>query len=156
MATYNGARTLPLTLDSFCALQPPPGGFEVIVVDNGSRDATPAILQHYRARLPLKILHEPRPGKSCAVNRGFREAAGDLILLTDDDVIAAPDWLLAYARAAAAMPTVALFAGQVRHHWCKTPPAWLECLARDGNAFAGTPVNRPAGPIEATAVKGPN
>lgn len=156
MATHNGSTTLPLTLDAFFLLKSPAQGFEIIIVDNASTDTTPALLRAYADRLPLTILSEPKPGKSCAINRGLGAVKGDLVLLTDDDVLPTPEWLLAYENAARLKPHIAIFAGQVRHHWQKKPPAWLVRLADAGEAFAGTPVSRPAGPIEGRRVKGPN
>lgn len=156
LATKNGRDVLPLTLDAMSALEPPPGGYEVIVVDNGSTDGSPELIQGYRDRLPLTLLSEPRPGKSLAVAKGAASARYGFILFTDDDVIPDPGWLPAYARAAEAQPSVGIFAGQVRHHWQSPPPRWLVKLAEEGRAYAGTPLDREAGPIGFQFIKGPN
>ena len=156
LATFNGASTLPTTLDAFCRLRTPKCGFEMIAVDNASTDETRAILEDYRDRLALTIVQEPAPGKSNAMNSGIRYARGSLVLFTDDDVIPSPDWVCAYADAAEAHPDVDIFAGQVRHFWQKTPPEWLERLGAEGEAYGGTAIDRPAGPIEPHFIKGAN
>ena len=156
LSTYNGERTLPLTLEALEGVQVPEGGVEFIVVDNASTDATPRILDRFAPRLNLIVLHEPRRGKSHAINTGLDRAQGDLIVLTDDDVLPVPGWLTAYAEAAAAHPEAGVFAGQVRHHWQKTPPDWLVRLAEEGRSFAGTPIGLEDGPMGFAHVKGLN
>jgi len=156
VATHNGAPTLPLTLEAFCALDIPDSGVEFIVVDNASTDDTAEILESYKKRLPLKILYEPTPGKTHALNQGLAAVAGELVLFSDDDVIPDRNWLTAYMAAADAHADTDIFAGQVRHYWQKKPPKWLERLAAEGKSYGGTHIDRPHGPIEAHAVKGAN
>jgi glycosyltransferase involved in cell wall biosynthesis len=69
--------------------------WEVVVVDNGSTDATAACLEQavQRATLTLVAAHEARPGLSFARNRGISTASGRLIAFTDDDCYPAPDYL---------------------------------------------------------------
>ncbi len=63
---------------------------ELIVVDDGSRDATPEVLENARARMPsLRVLrNEPNRGKGYSVRRGVLEARGELVLFTDADLSA--------------------------------------------------------------------
>jgi hypothetical protein len=69
--TYNGASYLPHTLASIEQQQD--NRIEVIAVDDGSSDATPAILQAYARRLSLRIL--PRPIGNWVANTNFGLAA---------------------------------------------------------------------------------
>ena len=156
MATHNGAATLPLTLDAFKALGLSPEAAEIIAVDNASSDDTRAVLERYRDVLPLTVLTEPRRGKSSALNRALDAARGELIVFSDDDILPEPQWLDAYRQAAARLPAIDLFAGQVRHHWQKPPPRWLLRLAEEGRSYAGTPIGQPEGPVPATFFKGLN
>ena len=156
LATHNGRATLPLTLEALAAVRFPAQGVEILAVDNASRDGTRDLLESYSGRLPMTVHSEPRRGKSFALNRALAQAAGDLVVFMDDDVLPEPQWLEAYVEAAAAHPEVALFAGQVRHHWQKPPPAWLRRLAEEGRSFAGTPLDQPEGPVPATFFKGAN
>ncbi len=156
LASHNGAETLPLTLDALTAVRLPAAGVEFVAVDNASRDGTREVLERYGNRLPLRVLSEPRRGKSFALNRALGAVRGDLIVFMDDDVLPDPQWLTAFARAAASYPEVGLFAGQVRHHWQKEPPRWLRRLAEEGRSYAGTPLGQPEGPVPSTFFKGAN
>jgi cellulose synthase/poly-beta-1,6-N-acetylglucosamine synthase-like glycosyltransferase len=62
---------------------------EVIVVDNGSSDATVDVVR----RFPVILLSEPKRGPSAARNRGLRQSRGDLVAFADADVIPTNRWL---------------------------------------------------------------
>jgi GT2 family glycosyltransferase len=64
---------------------------EVIVVDN--RPHSPATRDLLREFPTVRVVEEHRQGLSYARNAGFAAAAGDILVATDDDVIAPPDWL---------------------------------------------------------------
>jgi GT2 family glycosyltransferase len=88
VCTYNGGRTLEQCLRSLLALDYP--DYEVIVVDDGSADDTPAILARFPGVLAVR---QPNRGLSAARNVGLREAAGEVVAYTDSDCFADPDWL---------------------------------------------------------------
>ena len=69
-----------------------------MVVDNGSTDATPVLLQArlHCSTLPLVVVTEPTAGISRARNAGLRHARGRIICFTDDDCYPAPDFLTAW------------------------------------------------------------
>jgi len=69
--------------------------FEVIVIDNGSRDRSVSIALGRVERHPgrLRLVHESGRGAARARNLGLREAAGRFVLFTDSDCVADPDWL---------------------------------------------------------------
>ncbi|MGH9404531.1 MAG: dolichyl-phosphate beta-glucosyltransferase [Terriglobia bacterium] len=86
---YNEARRIPSSLESvsrFISSRNFP--VEVIVVDDGSSDAMPALLTEAAARWPgLRVLrNESNRGKGYSVRRGFLEARGVFVLLADADL----------------------------------------------------------------------
>lgn len=125
ITTCNRAPLLESTLDRL-RLQAYEPGDEVIVVDNGSRDATPDVLSR-AARgfpVPFRALREPTPGKSPALNTGIAAARGEVLALTDDDVLVDEDWL-ATIRGLFRDPSLALVGGRVDPRWERPAPAWL-------------------------------
>ena len=131
LCTYNRAESLRRTLEGFTRLNVPPGlRWELILVDNNSSDHTKAVCESFNRRLPIRYFFEPCPGQSAARNRGIVEAAGALLLFTDDDVDVDPDWMKVYRDAAARHPAAAFFGGRIIPRWERTPPRWLEQNSR--------------------------
>ncbi len=102
--------------------------WEILAVNNNCSDDTDAVIQRYTEHLPIRRLWEPRPGKSNAANLAVREARGELILWTDDDVLVDSGWLKAYVEAARAFPDVSFFGGPIAPWFESEPPAWLARL----------------------------
>jgi glycosyltransferase involved in cell wall biosynthesis len=116
---------------------PPDTRWELIVVNNNCSDDTDAVLADFRQSLPLVRLLEPTPGKSHAGNLAVREAKGDYIIWTDDDVLVEPNWLKAYLDAFAQWPEASIFAGAIDPWFEKEPPRWLErAFPKVANAYA--------------------
>jgi glycosyltransferase involved in cell wall biosynthesis len=67
--------------------------WELIIVDNGSKDKTQDVINSYTKCLPLKTAIEPRPGLGRARNRGWVMATGNIVAFTDDDCYPAEDFL---------------------------------------------------------------
>lgn len=112
VASYNSARTLKACLDSLERLNYP--DYEVIVVDDGSTDATPDLIRtgknqsvEHRKAPPLVsedeknphfphlryIRHPRNAGLSVARNTGIEAAHGEIVAFTDADCRADQDWL---------------------------------------------------------------
>ena len=79
--TYNQARYLREAVDSALAQTAPP--LEVIVVDDGSTDATPEILEAYGAR--IRRIRQPNQGVAAARNAGVAGARGECVAFLDSD-----------------------------------------------------------------------
>src|SRR5512138_3361592 len=62
-------------------------GWELGIVDNGSRDATRQVIREFssRAQIHVRLAVEPRMGLSRARNAGWQCASGEIIAFTDDD-----------------------------------------------------------------------
>lgn len=71
------------------------GRFEVVVVDDGSDDGAPALLDQMAdaSALDLRVVHQPRRGPAAARNAGWRAARGPVVAFTDDDCVPMGDWL---------------------------------------------------------------
>jgi len=68
---------------------------EIIFVDGGSTDATPAIIQSYASRLPITLLTRPGANISEGRNAAVAAARAEIIASTDAGVRLSPDWLAA-------------------------------------------------------------
>lgn len=92
VCAYNAADTLDDCLTSLAALDYP--DYEVIVVNDGSRDRTGEIA-HGRERTDphVRVIDIPNGGLSAARNVGLAEASGEIVAYTDADVRVEPDWL---------------------------------------------------------------
>jgi O-antigen biosynthesis protein len=88
VATYNGARTLETCLKSLGQLNYP--DYEVIVVDDGSVDATADIARKFPG---VRYVHQENRGLSAARNAGIAAATGQVVAFTDDDCRPDEDWL---------------------------------------------------------------
>jgi glycosyltransferase involved in cell wall biosynthesis len=96
VATRNRAAFLPAAIQSLLA-QTSAARFEVVVVDNGSRDTTAEVISDLAQNDPrIRTIAEPTVGLSHAKNAGIRAAQGRLILFTDDDVVVEDGWITAY------------------------------------------------------------
>lgn len=88
VASYNGGRTLKACLDSLQTLRYP--HYEVILVDDGSTDATPHLAAQYPSVLYIR---QSNQGLSAARNTGIAAATGEIVAFTDSDCRADEDWL---------------------------------------------------------------
>jgi len=88
VCSYNGARTIRDTMEGLRRLDYP--DYEVIVVNDGSTDATPAIVAEYPF---ARLISTPNRGLSAARNTGWQEASGEIVAYIDDDAYPDPHWL---------------------------------------------------------------
>lgn len=102
VCSYNGGKTLRDCLVSLDLVNYP--DYEVILVDDGSKDRTQEIVQEFEetrakraaagAKLPEFVnIRQPNMGLSYARNAGAKAAKGDVFAYTDSDCMADPDWL---------------------------------------------------------------
>jgi glycosyltransferase involved in cell wall biosynthesis len=95
ICTRNRARSLKQTLEAINRVNPVPGlTAELIVVNNGSTDDTEQVLRSaVFSEIKFRAIVEPRKGLAVARNRGVREAAGEILVFTDDDIVPSQHWL---------------------------------------------------------------
>lgn len=93
LATYNGERFLPQQLDSI--LQQTYPNLEIVVVDDGSKDGTIALIQDYMLRYPnvRLIQNEKNLGVTKTFERGIQESRGAYIAFSDQDDLWLPEKL---------------------------------------------------------------
>lgn len=96
LCTYNRCPGLAKTLESVAASTLPDSvGWDVLVVDNNSKDRTREVIEDFCRRYPGRFhyMFVPQQGRSHALNAGIQAARGDILAFTDDDVTVEPDWL---------------------------------------------------------------
>ncbi len=87
---YNGQATITKTLNALMA-QTHTGPLEVIVVDDGSTDNTPTLVQNFSQ---VKYLRQDNAGPAAARNAGAKVAQGEILLFTDADCVPLKDWVV--------------------------------------------------------------
>ena len=159
-ATYKRGEILRLTLESLANHRPCPFHYEIIVIDNACESATAKLVKSYSERLPILYLQEPKPGKNSALITGLKQASGDILIFTDDDIIAEPDWLSEFVAGIERQPQYDLFGGKIVPHIPENVVDNLELLKRDGSfiksAYVIADWNLSEGPIKAGHIWGPN
>jgi biofilm PGA synthesis N-glycosyltransferase PgaC len=86
---FNSADTIRYTLSSVLSNDFPRSKYEVIAVDNGSTDRTVDICRKF----PVEVVSCPKKGQGAALNRGIKKARGNIICITNSDVVVSKDWL---------------------------------------------------------------
>jgi len=123
--TFNRAAELQKTLASLANIKVF-APWEVLVVDNNSKDATRQVVYDASPNFPveLKYLFEPQAGRSAALNTGIKAARGTIVATTDDDVRFEVDWLQ-QAAAALEAQQCDFVGGKVLPIWGAPKPPWL-------------------------------
>lgn len=103
---YNEAKRIQRTLEALRRQSLLP--YEIIVVDNNSTDNTADIARSYEN---VRVVNESQQGIGHARNRGFDEAAGDIIARLDADTIPSDTWIEAIAERFSTQPILGGIAG---------------------------------------------
>lgn len=86
---YNGADTIAACLKSLLNQDYPAEAYEIIVVENGSTDATTQVVEKY----PVRLFHNDKRGPAPARNLGIAQSEAEIVAFTDADCVAEPQWL---------------------------------------------------------------
>lgn len=102
VATYNGAAYVECALDSLVRQTIGPERMQVLVVDDGSTDATPAIVDRYAAEHScVEVIHQPNSGGPAQPrNRALESVRGRYVFFLDQDDSVADDALECMVRTA--------------------------------------------------------
>jgi len=128
LCTYNRASSLLTTLESFLNLERPKHcAWELLIVDNNSTDGTRYVADQFAAKadFPVRYICEKRQGRSAALNAGIKEANGEFVAFTDDDVILHHGWL-SHLKSTFDTFDCSAVAGRVLPQWNHPKPEWLE------------------------------
>ncbi|QIX62927.1 glycosyltransferase [Hymenobacter sp. BT18] len=129
IAARNEAENLPKLIADLAQQHPVPGGFEVLIVDDHSTDATAALVTQAAATVPFSLrllrladdLAKPS-GKKAAITAAIAAAQAPWLLLTDADCRVSPGWVSAFSTEA--RPEVQFISGPV----LLTGAGWLATL----------------------------
>ena len=121
---YQAEKLLPQCVDSVLAQTF--SDWELLLIDDGSRDGSPALCDGYAARDPrVRVFHKPNGGVSTARNLGLEHAAGQCIAFLDADDAFAPD------------APISTCPPPANSMWsCCSPPAFMK-LPASGRRFSG-------------------
>lgn len=108
---YNGETTITNAIDSILKQNWP--AFEILVIDDGSTDATPERIKTYRGQ--VRYIRQDNSGVSAARNRGVREARGDWLAFLDADDLFLPDRLRWHAEWIQRAPGLDFYVGNFVH-----------------------------------------
>ena len=100
--TYNMARFLPRAIDSALSQDFPRDQYEVLVIDDGSTDDTPQVLDRYGDR--IRVIRQENQGPYRSANIGVRAARGEYFILLDADDTFEPQCLSRLVAALEANP----------------------------------------------------
>jgi GT2 family glycosyltransferase len=146
LCTYNRAPLLARVLEA-CFDQTLAGdSYEVVLVDDGSSDSTPEVIETARRRAPctFTVVAQRNAGLAKARNAGIERACGERIIFIDDDVLPIPTFVEEHLRAAQRHPAAIVRGGaiEVEDMDDLPPPVWT-IRNYSGNYFWTTNVSVP-------------
>lgn len=86
----DNARHIERCIAAILAQEAPAGGYEAILIDNGSRDGSRVLAERFA---DARVIDEAKPGAYAARNRGVAAARGEILVFTDADCVPEPGWL---------------------------------------------------------------
>lgn len=128
ICTYNRERYLVEAMQSLVEQDFDKRRFEVIVVNNNSKDDTERVCRKFIATHSedqLYYYNETEQGSSAARNNGARHAKGSLLIFMDDDAIAEKDFLKNTWQFHSAYPDIHGFGGRIIPRYIPAEPAWM-------------------------------
>lgn len=125
IATYKRPKYLRNALESLCAQTADIQEYEVIVVDNNSKDETHAVVDEYKDKLNIRYILETNQGVSISRNTGVNASISDYIAFVDDDAMVTSDWVkTAISIIETKDPDV--FGGPIYPYYIEAKPKWFK------------------------------
>lgn len=126
--TYNRAQYIGLTIESFLQQTYPKEFIEILICDNHSTDHTKEVIaKTIKANkgYNIRYLYEERQGVHYTRNTAAKQAVGDILYFTDDDMIADSSMLERLIDVFDKYDNIGAVTGKVIPKWEQTPPAWV-------------------------------
>jgi GT2 family glycosyltransferase len=146
LCTYNRAHLLGRVLDACFEQTVSPADYEVVLVNDGSTDDTPAVIAAAQARAtcPFTVVGRPNGGLAKARNSGLARSTGERVILIDDDVLPLPNFVEEHLRSHARRPRAIVRGGAINvENFDDLPlPVW-SLRNYSGNYFWTTNVSVP-------------
>lgn len=108
ISTFNRLPLLQELLDALGRQTIGASNFEVIIVDDGSKEPAAPALERRRDAFKLTVITQQNAGAAAARHAGIMKATGELIVITDDDMLVPPDFLAEHQKVHDAGHTVVL------------------------------------------------
>jgi glycosyltransferase involved in cell wall biosynthesis len=150
LCTYNRAALLERVLDA--CFEQTVHGYEVVLVNDGSTDDTPAVISRAqtRATCPFIVVNQPNSGLAKGRNAGIARASGERIIFIDDDVLPLPNFVQEHLRSHGAQPLAIVRGGAINvESFDDLPPPVWSIGNYSGNYFWTTNVSVPLKTIRA-------
>jgi glycosyltransferase involved in cell wall biosynthesis len=152
LCTYNRAALLERVLDACSDQTVGEEAYEIVLVDDGSFDETPAVIERARGRASchFTVVTQVNSGLARARNAGIARASGERIIFIDDDVLPLPNFVEEHLRGAQRDPRAIVrgAAIEVEDPDDLPPPIW-SIKNYSGNYFWTTNVSVPLATIRA-------
>jgi GT2 family glycosyltransferase len=152
LCTYNRAALLERVLEACFDQTVPDDSYEVVLVDDGSSDETPAVIQRARLDAPctFTVVSQENRGLAGARNAGIARATGERIIFIDDDVLVLPNFVAEHLRSHALSREAIVRGGAIEVESLDElpPPVW-SIKNYSGNYFWTTNVSAPLATIRA-------
>lgn len=150
LCTYNRAALLERVLDA--CFEQTADSYEVVLVNDGSTDGTPAVIARAkeRATCPFTVIEQPNSGLAKGRNAGIARASGERIIFIDDDVLPLPNFVEQHLHTHAAHPLAIVRGGAINvESFDDLPPPVWSIGNYSGNYFWTTNVSVPLATIRA-------
>ncbi len=139
ICTYNRAQHVADLLECFLVQETAQYcPFEIVVVDNNSKDNTKETIESYISKFQgrLRCFFEPREGKSFALNLGIGESRGEILAFTDDDCLVPDDYMARVNQVFQEYGEVDFMGGKILPHWePEECPSWLAEVLLDNTEY---------------------
>lgn len=152
LCTYNRASLLERVLDACFEQTVPADAYEVVLVNDGSSDATPEVIARARTRATccFEVIDQPNSGLAKGRNAGIARASGERIIFIDDDVLPLPNFVEEHLRSHETHPKAIVRGGAINvESFDDLPPPVWSLKNYSGNYFWTTNVSVPLVTIRA-------